>query len=98
MKAYLYILLIIVVLMMILFQVEQPRYNTFQGTINAQTPSLGKQIKRGREQKKLSAERLADAIGLTVTQIANIENDRATPTRDIISELEERLQTEFVLY
>jgi DNA-binding XRE family transcriptional regulator len=98
MKAYLYLLLIVAVLLMILFQLEQPTYHTFQGTINAQTPSLGKQIKRGREQKKLSAERLADAIGLTVTQIANIENDKATPTRDLISELEEELQTEFVLY
>ena len=86
------------VLTMILFQLEQPRYHTFQSTINAQIPSLGKQIQRGREEKKLSVARLAKATGLTVTQIANIENDKATPTRDLIAELEEKLQTEFVLY
>jgi ribosome-binding protein aMBF1 (putative translation factor) len=98
MKAYLYLLVILAMLVMILFQLEQPRYHTFQANIQAQIPSLGKQIRKGREQKKITAEHLADAIGLTVDQIASIENDRATPTRDLLSELEEKLQTEFVLY
>lgn len=61
-------------------------------------PSLGEQIRKSRKTKNISPETFASSIGLSLSQLKNIENDKATPTRDLITEMEEKLETELVLY
>jgi len=59
--------------------------------------SVGKQIKEARNQNGLTIEALALQIDLTPKQLMTIELGDATPTRDIVQEIEQRLNCEIIL-
>jgi ribosome-binding protein aMBF1 (putative translation factor) len=46
----------------------------------------------------MTPETLASTIGLSIDQLKSIENNKATPTRDLLAEMEAKLDTEFVIY
>jgi len=60
-------------------------------------PSIGKQIMTARNQKGISEEELAKAIGLSKNNIISIENNRVVPTRDVITDLQKVLESEIII-
>ncbi len=59
--------------------------------------SVGQQIKEARKQKGMTIEALARIIELTPKQLLTIELGDATPTKDIIGEIEQLLECEIIL-
>jgi ribosome-binding protein aMBF1 (putative translation factor) len=59
--------------------------------------SVGNQIRVIRESRGLSRSDLAAATGLEVYQLQLIESGQATPTRDILVQMEELLEENIIL-
>ncbi len=59
--------------------------------------SLGEQIRKAREKKGISAESLAFMIDVSPYNIKTIEKGTATPTRELIFEIEKLLECELVM-
>ncbi len=60
-------------------------------------PTMGKQIAIARQKKDVSISTLAFVAGLPENAIIKIEEDKITPTRDIIAKIEDFLGEEIVL-
>ena len=98
MNAIKYIFIIIITLILALKYSDEIKYFAFHEPVNNQIPSLGEQIQKGRKSKNMTPETLASTIGLSIDQLKSIENNKATPTRDLLAEMEAKLDTEFIIY
>lgn len=61
------------------------------------TLTIGAQIKKAREAKKVTITDLAKEIELSVKNVENIEKDLVIPTLDVLVQIQEYLNCEIIL-